>query len=527
MLLFMLGKLRSFLLFLFCPVFMAAAEVVNYTPFNPDYINSDVFGVGECFFENDVVIADDSTVAPDVIKITGSVIIENNGTIQSDIEICNGCVVVIRNSGQINANFIVGKNAFVYHVISEADEIVPINFNAPYTMFVESNTALSLADVVDAANGADKIIFKNTKLNIDRLPANKMADIEIGENVVFVMNGDMELESEIVLGNVISDSSVRFESSGCDKMYSCVGYIKDGKLYVEQTRNTEYKDIIEDKDKSNLVDNLPENDALVEELDSAVDTNQINKIMSKSARFNPDVLRVPLKIINEMDMIDLTVPENKIVAKPFAILSDDFYLYGAGLTMAGNVTEDLNLSVGISVAKMEYASDYDEFSGILYGINFGGNYSVVDDWFVRFKIGASIADFDIDSVLYDGKLISGPSARFGYGLVDLGYDFNDSDSWKISPFVGVSAQFYDVENNLSYEYMGRVGTAFEYKYNASGLEYHYGLDLFVNTDSTMAATANLGFTSLMDSVGGNVSATILRAENIWNYKLSISAKLLF
>ena len=111
--------------------------------------------------------------------------------------------------------------------------------------------------------------------------------------------------------------------------------------------------------------------------------------------------------------------------------------------------------------------------------------------------------------------------------MDLGYDFNDSDSWKLSPFVGVSAQFYDVENNLSYEYIGRVGTAFEYKYNASGLEYHYGLDLFVNTDSTMAATANLGFTSLMDSVGGNVSATILRAENIWNYKLSISAKLLF
>ena len=98
----MSAKIKAFLISIFMFVFSANAYVVNYTPFNPDYIDFDISNTDEYLFENDIVIADDAMLAPGRIKINGSVIIENNGTVQSSIEICDGCQVIIKNRGQIN-----------------------------------------------------------------------------------------------------------------------------------------------------------------------------------------------------------------------------------------------------------------------------------------------------------------------------------------------------------------------------------------------------------------------------------------
>ncbi len=524
----MSAKIKAFLISIFMFVFSANAYVVNYTPFNPDYIDFDISNTDEYLFENDIVIADDVVLAPGRIKINGSVIIENNGTIQSSIEICDGCQVIIKNRGQINADFIVGTNVSIYQVISGPDEINLIDFNKDYTMFVESNSELSLADVVDSASGANKIIFKNVKLKIDKLPTNKYTNIEFAENVVFVIDGNAYFESEVVLDNVLTDSSVRFESDGDDKMYASVGYIKNGKLYVKQTRNSEYADIIKDKDVNTVIENLPKDDSLLDELNSAIDENQINKILSKSVRFNPGVLRTSLEILNELDMTDFyRSSDNSFSVHPFTIISDDFSLYGINVFTDGYVTNDLNLSLGISLSKMDYQSDYDEFSGITYGIKFGATYSITDDLFARFKTGVSVADFDIDAVLYDGKSIKNPSAEFGYVLLDFGYDFVRDDSLRITPFVGANFTFYDIETDSIGKYNGRVGAMFEYKYNMSGLIYMYNADLFVNTNGAIAADAKIGFVSATDYIGGNIGATIMHYSDALSYKLSIGVNLLF
>ncbi|MBO5705278.1 MAG: hypothetical protein J6R99_04640 [Alphaproteobacteria bacterium] len=49
----------------------------------------------------------------------------------------------------------------------------------------------------------------------------------------------------------------------------------------------------------------------------------------------------------------------------------------------------------------------------------------------------------------------------------------------------------------------------------------------LNTDAAAAATAKIEFLSTIDSIAGDLSATILRAVDTWSYKSAISMKILF
>ena len=516
-----------FLSFLFATMFVASADIVNHNPFNPDIITADIGGVTYSI-NKDIVVAETGKLSADVLEITGSVIVENNGVIESDIKVCNGCQVIIKNSGQINSNFILGDFASVYQVVSTADEVGKIDFGVNYSVFVESNENVSLADVVDSANNADKIVVKNTRLTIDKLPNNKNTYIELGENVVFVVDDIDGIETETVLENIVNNGSVVFEYNNTNAMYSSLGYIRGGKLYIERTRDKDYADIITDKEHGDFIDSLPKDDNLLEKLNSAVDSNEINRIMSKSARFNRDVLRKPLQILTEMDLTDFGVDTgNKFVAVPFGVLADDFYVYGADIRVYGNVTERLNVGAGLRIAKMVYASSYDDFDGLVYGLNLKANYMLSDNMFVRSFAGVAHADFDIDTVFYDGKFINTPSALFGYFGVDAGYKFMFENNFYVTPFFGAVAQYYNLEDDALIESVGRVGTSFEYKYELSGMVYKYGVDLLLNTDAAAAATAKIEFLSTIDSIAGDLSAPILRAVDTWSYKSAISMKILF
>ena len=313
-------------------------------------------------------------------------------------------------------------------------------------------------------------------------------------------------------------------------MFVDIGTVQNGKLYIERVRETDYTVVFDDNDVGSFINSLRgnnKNDKLMHALDSAVDKDSLCSIMSDSVLFNYDVLLRPLQIINTINLQSLNAGfENNINANMFGIISDDFYLYGADVNLISVIKDKFKINIGANISYLDYRSDLDEFSGDIYGLNFGAGYLFENNMFVNLNTGLSFAEFDIPYVWYNNNLINEPNARFGYVLADVGYNFK-IDSFSMAPFAGFVTQFYDLTGYKYSEYMGRVGVASEYKYVVSDLEYVYGVSVAADTDFGMSATVAVGFVSPMDMIGGKIALSVIDTHDSLSYQASVNAKLLF
>jgi hypothetical protein len=490
-------------------------------------------GGGRYEINNDIFVPENVNVASAELVINESVYITNNGNISAGkIYVCPRCKVEIENNGTMNSEFILGADAQIVQVVSSENSINPVDFGVEYMVSVRNtDSVLSLADIVDFAPDSARVRLENVRIEIDRIPNEKSKRVELGDNVVFIIKDISDLYDMTVLDNVMSvGDEARFESRVAeDALYSNVGYINyDGKLVIDHVRKTDYEQII-DGDKGIFIESvLDKNDKLKEKIDSSADIDDVHNILSKTALFNPDVLQGLLRVIAVMDTVDFNSNiQSGIGTSVFGIMSDNFYVRGADINVVSVIKDNFNLSLSLKAGQILYSSDLEDFDGCFYGLNLSGDYRFENDLFLRAGFGVMKTMFDIDSVWYNNKIIKEPDALSGFLVADFGKRFVFGDSFFVSPFVGLVSELYDVAGISYSEYNGRLGVGADYKYAISDLEYGYGAYVTVDTNGFISLAGNVGFVSPSDMISGNLKLTVVRMLDTFSYKASIDAKLLF
>ena len=133
----------------------------------------------------------------------------------------------------------------------------------------------------------------------------------------------------------------------------------------------------------------------------------------------------------------------------------------------------------------------------------------------------------LESEMTWDKIIEKPDALSGYIVTDMGVRLNYSDSLSVVPFVGFDVQLYDVAGISYSEYAGRIGAGVEYKYSVSDLEYKYALGAIAETNGIVSMTGQVGFLLPLDLISGNLKISVVRMLDMFSYKASIDAKILF
>ena len=496
---------------------------------NATIVTNDIWGAKKTF-NTDFSVSENVTVAPNDVYLSQSVNIYNQGLIKTNIHVCDRCHVYVQNSGVIDSEFVLGTDAKMFQVVNTKQDLNAINTNADYVVLVTSDDVLSLSDVVNMAGTAQGLVVENTKLNVDSVPDNKSLPIDIGDNVVLVVNDTTELDGVVLLDNVQGGWSVRFEEQNSDPMYSVTGAINNGRLSINRMRETNYAIVLENDKRGMFLNELREQggaEKLFSHLDSAPDMKALDDIMMQSARFNLDVLLQPVQTMYAFDMLRYDFASVLSGADAYAITADDYFIYGLNLKHNMKLSDGVSIGVGVRVGQMEYKSDLDDFSALNYGLNLNMKYKFLSDAFVRTDVVAMMSDFDIGLVSYDNNVISNPRALSGYWLTDIGYKFDLSDSFYLTPYVGCVVDYYNLEDIVQSDAVGRVGMDMGYTFEFSGIRYNYDARIGLNNFSDIVASGRIGVWSDIDSFGGDVTVSVISMTDVVSYGVSANLKFAF
>ncbi len=492
-----------------------------------DIVNGSVW-LGDKYARSDLVIGTDVMYAPDTLFVTETILLENNGELKTDIYLCDRCDLFVKNRGVIDSNFYLGEYARLFQVVSGNADMVSGGFMVPYSVMIDGVDDLSLAHVIDFANMADEIILKNSVLDINGVTSGIEVPITIEGDVIFKIDDLGDLYDVVFMKNVSGSGTVRVLSDNADRLFSDVAYIRDGNLIFTRVRETDYSKIFGDE-LGAFLDSLRMRDSeddLINALDAANDMNELHRVMTKSARLNPDVL---LNIIRVVGVIfrDDYMRNGGVLLNPFMGWSNDFYVWGLNLGYVVNVDENFRLGIVGHVGDIEFKSDVDVFSGVIYGVGFMAEYTFENNLFVRGGLDVLRYVFDIDCALYENNIVTGP---VGIGLnleSSVGYKFKVADSFWSVPFVGVGADYTDVEKYQAQRNYGVVGMDIRYDYDMLGIKYNYGIGINVNTNSELEFMGCVGFWGDMDGVGGDFSASVVSMADITSYRISVNARAIF
>ena len=467
----------------------------------------------------DVLISSDAYVSNETWYITDSVEIENNGVIKNDIYVCNMCDVYVKNTGVISANFYLGQGAKIIQVRSNTDDITHVDFGGVYSVKIDDADGVALDSVAKIAYGADKIVITDSTVILNGIQPD--VPLEINGEVEFVINSIDDYD-DLVLRNVSGRGTVRFVTNNQNALYNYSGYIDGGNLYIDTERETDYDQVFDDALGDAFEDVRDENpdDPLLDKIDTAPNMDEIINFMNQSARFNPDVLRRPLEIINAMDMVTIRNINTGINIAPWWIRNSDFNLIAADVNFGVRINDALHISVGGRYAQMMYENDFDKFDAQIYGGNLRLKYQKNNDVFINLMGGMSVARFDIGNVYYDEQKLYNPDVLFGYGALDVGYQFAMGDSVYLTPFVGLQMDGYKIENiNLINTEM-RSGLNVGYVFDVLGVKYKYAIGINANPNGDIAGDLRIGAWSDIDGFGGNIGVSAVRMYDTVSYKLS-------
>ena len=481
---------------------------------------------GNKTWDENVVIDSGVEILPDSLKILQSIVIENCGTLNTDINVCDACHVRIKNAGVIDGSITLGDNAKLIQVVSGTDDLNAINLGVNYTLAIEDAVGVSNADIAEMAGAANKIILKNSVL--DMVPD---VDINVPIQVAGVVYLNFDALADVygvpLLRDVSGDGVFMIADASDNVLYADVAYVVDGDVVVRRERETDYTKIFNDDMGGFLNARRAENsnDALIRAMDAAVDMNEMQSVMDGSVRFNPDNLLRPIRIIGAFDKFN-TINGLETGMDVGAIFSNDFNAYDAEFGVAGNLRH-AKAKIGLRAGRIDYRSDVDDFDGVFYGLRLAVDYRAVKEIFVRGVINVTRFDFDVGDVLWDGAIINNPNAIGIYGVVDAGYEYKISDAIIVAPFVGIDTDVWKTENMNVMDVNVRAGLSAGYSYEMAGIKYDYNLGGAMGSDGAMYVNVCGGFWSEYDMAGGDVGVALVRAFGETAYKVSIGGRVRF
>ena len=202
------------------------------------------------------------------------------------------------------------------------------------------------------------------------------------------------------------DTNLRFYGVGDNPMYVKRGYVYDGGLYIERVRETDYTKVLGGR-LGTYVNSLRYDDGtadLMQMLDTARDMNEIHRAMNKTVRMNPVLLKNKMESLHFANILNFDSEKYGAGLSLFGVVDSDMTVLGVGAGYRFGVGDVGKLDLNFGIGKMFYSSDIDEFEANVYSGRVQAEFDVYKELLLRVGAGAILADLDIGSVFYNGRV---------------------------------------------------------------------------------------------------------------------------
>ncbi len=498
---------------------------------NASNVSADVWG-GTVVGDADIYVDNGVYFQPARLEVNKSIKIENNGDFNTDVFVCDMCRVSVINRGDMTGNFYLGQNAKLIQVVEGAGDLMPINFNADYTLVVSGDDVLRWNEILSVAHRADKVVLNNVMvdMNVGARYLNQ-TNIELVGEIKVLCDDLKNLYGVAIMENVSGNGKVRFIGGTDNPLFANVGFVENGNLYVRRERETDYVKIFNNETGAflNKLRGASNGgaDRLLKRLDTADSVDEFNKMMGRSVRFNPGNLIQILETVNAFSMNRFDVIAENAGVRSFVIGAKDFYVNGIGVGVGAVVKDRIEFGLNFDVGRVKYESDVDKFDGRLYGLDFAFLYKMGDERFLNLLSGVRFMRFDVGDVLYNKSQIKNPRGNVGYMLADYSEKYSLGDSFYIMPGVGVGLDFYKIEAEENMDVFGRAKIGAGYEFDMIGIHYDYKVQATVDTDTDVMLGGRIEFWSEYDQIGAGAEISAGRVNNQNACEFLIDANIAF
>lgn len=477
-------------------------------------------GDGTYTMDQNVYVVSGGEFAVSDIVVMGSHIIVNDGFIESDIEINDGCRLEIYNRGIFNASFSLGNNASVVQVISNESDLSSIDFDVNYSVRIDGVDGLRLSDIMRVGSGAEEILLTDSFVVWDVYDLN-LDNLKLSGDIKLKFNDIESIQGRSIISNVAPGAHVQIVSDETQKTIFAINtYVENENLYMHLVRETDYTKIF-DNNLGGFINSLRLDgsaNGLVDALDDAISMDDVDKIMAESVRIAPINLMDSVTIINMFNMNDFG---DGFGVRGTYVMADDLDVYGVAFN-----TDVSNIGVRIYANGISTENYGDKYSGLMFGGDLRAHYEN-DIGFVRGMVGGSVTSFDISNVFDGIKAIDNPTGYSMYAVFDVGRRFEFDTGFYFAPYFGGTVNYVAVLNQNESEYLGRTGVEAGYSFEMLGIEYDYSVRTNLDTNTGAFIAGRIGFMSVMDMIGGYAEIGYINNEIGQGYKITAGIDLKF
>lgn len=468
----------------------------------------------------DVIISQNSIINIENVNIKMSLYMENHGLIAGDINVCDTCHLHLRNDGDFSGYVNLGDNGKLTQVIKTQEDIKRINVvGSNFSILVQSQSALSLSDIVNIARAADKIILDNTSISLGTGAGSVTADfflpdIELVGEIVLNLENVQKLNGMILLSNVSGDGVVRIDTPDLDPLFTAATVRKNDNIYLNVYRETDYQKLFNNKTGvflNQLRTSAPDNKTLGA-MDNAKTMAELKTVMKRSVSLNPINLMRPIKLFNNIELGRLGTSVDSISGgiDGIYITSPDMDLYAGRVSVATKIG-DVSVSANAYMGAFENADDINEYSGEMFGGNIRG-YIDNDSMWIDATLGFTISSFNTDMIFDGTNYTYDPDGMSVYGAGNIGMKFRFYDNIYVAPFVGAGAEYDKVLHQSDTDMFARVGANSVFSKYTTGLRYDYRAFVMAQTNDIQSIGVGMDVWSIEDAAGGGFSYSIMNDE---------------
>ena len=438
----------------------------------------------------------------------------NHATINSNIQ-TNGWDLDVYNYGTINGT-IYTDGGFVRQHIDSAGAINKITVDNTDDLYVHidgaQNQDINLSSLIALGDSA-KFKITNSYILVD-----DFADWNAWTQTV-----ELEGTNHLIVSDASSiQNNTIVEHGATGLTIEAPGLDPDLRVELSNNAGTWYVSIVNAANYGNQ-----SNDPAVNALNNANSTRAINRIKRLSYHFNPSVLMKPIKTINKFIMSDSAVYKNSLYGdlSGFYVAGDKTDAYGFGLDFKGKYN-NIYLSANFNFHDFDYKDSYNDFNGLMYGLNVGAK-TDFDKLWIDGNIGLSLIDFDANNISHDGKNKYDPMGIVGYGKLDAGYNYTILPGLTMAPFIGTSVATYKIYDIYDTDCDVRGGGKFEYSFVTDNIRYEYSGTASISVNGDLYGALKVGFMSEIDNAGISFGFDVLRTDEEIGYKMSVNGTIAF
>ncbi len=487
-------------------------------------ISQNIIGGSVDLYEHSVV-GHGSRIINATIRVNSSLMLNNSGVINAPVNICSDCVLYFQNNGRFSGSFNFDAGAKLVQVISHPDEYGNLATDRIDGIMIHNADRISMTDIEKLGKG--DLVFSNSSIIMDTSDLSFISSLDLQGDVLVYVDNDFSVSDSPLLENVSGDGTLHIVSNISDDLMGFKTYIVKDKLYVKWERETDYAKVFRDNTGRflNTLRSSHADDRLLSALDNAPNMSALRDVMDKSVRLNPVKLMTVPRLLDRVETVSST--KDGISFGPFSLIGDGFGTYGISAGFNTNVSGRLNIGVAGYMNVGDYSDDINDYDFVSYGANIRARYDGGNGYFIRGIFGASHSRFGIGPVFDGAEIVNDPSGIGIYGTADVGVSITTADAFKVSPYIGLGADYASVAHDTDTNIMPRIGIDMYYEYKVFDIIYEIDMRAYAMRDDYFGAGATFGIKFPWDFMGINAGADIMNTEFGTAYKISVGTRMWF